>query len=76
MAMKIATKVETVTIHEVYYQDQWGRWMKYADYPDKHVAETKGVRDAKRFELSNRNADWSGYLEPGRDHIPRTPHGD
>jgi hypothetical protein len=76
MTEKIPTQVITKTVHVVQYQNKFGRWLTYNTYDDLKFAETKGVNQAKAFERANRTADWSGYLEPGRDHIPRTPHGD
>jgi hypothetical protein len=74
--MKIQTRVVTKTIHEVQYKDQFGRWLRYMEYDDLETAKTKGTRQARSYAKSVQEADWTGYLEPGRDHIPRTPHGD
>lgn len=81
MKKQIQTKIVTKTVHEVFYKDQWGRWISDAQYDDKTVAETKGVRAARRtanYQLK----DWGepsiqvlAAMEPGKYRDPG-PHGD
>lgn len=70
-----------VTKREVYdleRLDDFGRWIRHSSHDSKEKAYGK-IKSAKAAEtrLKNDKDAWSSpYLDPGRNRIPRTPHGD